>query len=205
MKLIKGKENYMIELRYNSQVDFFEYEHLYMSIFGDTLTGLTSILGATIFKDKYKDIPLYILNKAAAYGSSIHSKCQENDLFGCSDCEEVDNYIKIKEDNNLVPVESEYLVSDNSRVATLIDVIFEATENSVHLADIKTTSKLDTNYLSWQLSICAYLFNIQNPDINVDKLYGIWLRKDKYKLIEVERKKNSEIEELLNNYFDSIK
>lgn len=195
----------MIELVYNDYVSFYEDSHTYLTKDNKILTGITTILGNTIFKDKYSNIPKRILENAAIYGTMVHAKCEEHDIFGCSDCEEVDNYIKIKEENNLIPIENEYLVSDNSRVATLIDVIFEATENSVHLADIKTISKLDTNYLSWQLSICAYLFNIQNPDINVDKLYGIWLRKDKYKLIEVERKNNNEIEELLNNYFDSIK
>lgn len=195
----------MIKLNYNDHVSFYESDHIYLNIFDETITGLTSILGKTIFADKYSNIPLYILNKAADYGTKIHSLCQENDMFGGFSCIEVENYIKIKEENNLIPIENEYLVSDNSRVATLIDVIFESSENSVHLADIKTTSKLDEEYLSWQLSICAWLFEMQNPEVNVDKLFGIWLRKEKYKLIEVERKKNNEIEELLNNYFDNIK
>lgn len=195
----------MIELVYNNYVSFYEDQHIYLSKDNKMLTGVTTILSNTLFANKYSNIPRHILEKAAAYGTMVHSKCQENDLFCCSSCIEVDNYIKIKEENNLIPIDNEYLVSDNKRIATLIDIVFQSTENSIHLADIKTTSGLDTNYLSWQLSICAWLFEIQNPDVNVDKLYGIWLRKEKYKLIEVERKKNSEIEELLNNYFDSIK
>lgn len=195
----------MIELVYNDYVSFYEDNHTYVTKDNEILTGATTILSNTIFKDKYKDIPSYILNKAAEYGTRIHSLCQENDMFFGSGCIEVENYIKIKEENNLIPIENEMLVSDNTRVATMIDVIFEASDNSVHIADIKTTSKLDEEYLSWQLSICAYLFEIQNPCLHLDKLYGIWLRKEKYKLIEVERKKNNKIEELLNNYFDSIK
>lgn len=194
-----------MELKYNSFVNFFESEHIYMSKDGSILDGVTTILGNTLFSNKYDNIPKYILDKAANYGVLIHSKCQENDMFGGSSSIEVDNYIKIKEENSLITIDNEYLVSDNIRVATMIDVIFESAENSVHLADIKTTSNLDKEYLSWQLSICAWLFEMQNPDINVDKLFGIWLRKEKYKLIEVERKQNIEIEELLDNYFDSIK
>lgn len=195
----------MIELVYNDYVSFYEDSHTYVTKDNEILTGVTTILGNTIFKDKYSTIPQHILDNAAIYGTMVHAKCEEHDIFGGSDCIEVENYIKIKEENNLIPIENEMLVSDNTRVATMIDVIFQSTENSVHLADIKTTSKLDINYLSWQLSICAYLFEIQNPCLHLDKLYGVWLRKEKYKLIEVERKKNSEIEELLNNYFDSIK
>lgn len=195
----------MIKLVYNDYISFYEDSHTYVTKDNKILTGVTTILSNTLFANKYSNIPSYILENAAIYGTKIHSLCQENDMFSCSSCIEVDNYIKIKEENNLNSVDNEVLVSDNTRVATMIDVIFEASDNSVHLADIKTTSKLDEEYLSWQLSICAWLFEIQNPDVNVDKLFGIWLRKEKYKLIEVERKKNNKIEELLNNYFDSIK
>lgn len=195
----------MIELVYNDYVSFYENSHTYVTKDNKILTGVTTILSNTIFADKYSNIPQHILDNAAIYGTMVHAKCQEHDLFGGSDCIEIENYIKIKEENNLIPIDNEMLVSDNETVATMIDVVFKSTGNSVHLADIKTTSKLDESYLSWQLSICAWLFEMQNPDINVDKLFGIWLRKEKYKLIEVERKQNIEIEELLDNYFDSIK
>lgn len=191
-----------MELIYNSQTDFFELDHIYMTKYGDILTGVTTILGQTIFKDKYKSIPEYILEKAAAYGTLVHAKCEEHDIFGEFDCVEVENYIKIKKENNLIPIDNEYLVSDNERVATMIDIVFQSTDDSVHLADIKTTSKLDIDYLSWQLSICSWLFEMQNPDIKVDKLFGIWLRKEKSKLIEIDRKNNEEIEKLLDDYFD---
>lgn len=190
-------------LNYNQQVDFFENNHCYLTKEGKQLQGITGIISKMLFPDKYSNIPEHILNKAAEYGSLIHSKCQENDIFETSDCIEVENYMKIKQEHDLIPLENEYLVSDNERIATMIDNIFRASDNSVHLGDIKTTSVLDTESLSWQLSICAYLFELQNPHLSVDKLYGIWLRKDKYKLQEVERIPNSTIIYLIDAYFNN--
>ena len=193
------KQNF---LNYNQQVEFFEDNHCYLTKDGKQLQGITGIISKMLFPDKYRNIPEHILNKAAEYGSLIHSKCQENDMFNVSDCIEVENYVKIKEENKLIPLDNEYLVSDNERIATMIDNVFRSSDNSVHLVDIKTTSVLDVDSLSWQLSICAYLFELQNPNLNVDKLYGIWLRKDKYKLQEVDRIPNSTIISLIDAYFN---
>jgi hypothetical protein len=155
-----------------------------------------------LFPDKYSNIPQHILNKAAEYGTLIHSKCQANDMFETSDCIEVENYSAIKKENGLIPVENEYLVSDNERIATMIDNVFKASGSSVHLGEIKTTSVLDIESLSWQLSICAYLFELQNPHLKVDRLYGIWLRKDKHKLQKVNRIDNSIILSLIDAWFN---
>lgn len=51
--------------------------------------------------------------------------------------------------------------------------------------------------MSWQLSIYAYLFELQNPLIKVDKLFGIWLRGNKSELVEIERKPDAEVKRLL--------
>lgn len=68
--------------------------------------------------------------------------------------------------------------------------------------DIKTTSQLDIESLSWQLSICDYLFTAQNIFLErpSSKLYGIWLRGEIAKLVEVERKTDEEIEAVLRAY-----
>lgn len=189
-------------LNYNCQVDFFEDEHAYIKNDGNKLIGITGIISKMLFPNKYTGIPGHVLDKAANYGNEIHSKCQENDMFGTVDCIEIENYVKIKSQLGLEPIENEYLVSDNERIATLIDAVYTL-DGLICLADIKTTSVLDKDSLSWQLSICAYLFELQNPSIKVSNLFGIWLRKDKYKHVEVERKPNSVIIDLIESYFNS--
>lgn len=191
------------KLNYNQQVDFHEDTHTYVTKEGVVLQGITGIIAKMLFPDKYKNIPQHILEKAAEYGSLIHSKCQTHDMFGgIPDCEEIEDYEIIKKDNNLIPLDNEYLVSDNQYIATLIDNVFYDSDKSVNLGDIKTTSILDQESLSWQLSICAYLFELQNPHLKVNKLFGIWIRKGKSKLQEVKRVDTNTVISLIDAYLN---
>ena len=70
-------------------------------------------------------------------------------------------------------------------------------DERISIADIKTTYNLDKEYLSWQLSIYAYLFEMQNPLIKVDKLFGVWLRGDKSELVPIVRKSDVEVQRLM--------
>ena len=88
-------------------------------------------------------------------------------------------------------------MTDNEYFASPIDKVFEFGKNEADLGDIKTTSELDLKYLSWQLSIYAFLFELQNPYITVRKLYGIWLKGKRAKLVEVNRIDPRIIRELL--------
>ena len=110
------------------------------------------------------------------------------------------NYKALKEENGLKAMANEYLVSDEIGVASSVDVVFDAqseNDDEVYLADIKTTAKLDIDWLSWQLSIYAYLFELQNPHLKVVKLFGIWLRGDVKELKEVQRIDSMTVRKLL--------
>ena len=67
----------------------------------------------------------------------------------------------------------------------------------IDLADVKNTAVLDNLSLSWQLSICKYLFNIVNPGVKVGKFYAIWTRNG-VSLHPVEEIPQEEVIELLN-------
>ena len=82
--------------------------------------------------------------------------------------------------------------------ATNIDGVYDVEENVVDIADYKTTAKFDKESVSWQLSICAYFLEKDNPKVKVRKLYGIWLRGDIARLIEVQRKPVELVKELLH-------
>lgn len=88
-------------------------------------------------------------------------------------------------------------MSDNEYFASNIDCVWEK-DGEVVLADIKTTSHLDEEYVAWQLTIYAYLFELQNPHLKVSKLYAVWLRDEIAKLVEVERKPTEEIIKLMD-------
>lgn len=188
-----------------SPVRFSEADHRYTTTEGRQLSGVTSILGAVIFHDKYEGIPQHVLDAAAQRGTEIHARCAEIDLFDSTEASaydrpEVKNYIKLKTQHGITIIANEYLVSDERRVATMIDAL----DSEGNLYDIKTTAQLDTDYLSWQLSIGAYLFELQNPELRAGRLFGIWLRGDRAERVEVERRSSEEIEELLSDYEHGI-
>lgn len=190
---------------HRSSVRFDEQSHTYTTSDGRQLTGVTSILKQALFPDKYKGIPDAILAKAAERGTAIHNECEDVNLFGEgalneNSSEEARNYHELLASEGITMIYSEYLVTDDEVVATMIDCI----DDKGNLYDIKTTSQLDIESLSWQLSFCDYLFTKQNIFLErpSSKLYGIWLRGSTAKLVEVERKSDDDIEEVIQAYLD---
>lgn len=179
-----------------SPVIFNELDHTY-TLDDKSLNGVTSILNRQLFADKYSGISDEVLNKAAEYGKGVHESIELYDSLGIGEDEDaVKSYIKLCQKEGLTRLDNEYLISDNDYVASSIDVVFD----DCSLADIKTTSHLDEEYVSWQLSIYAYLFEMQNPDLQANRLLAIWLPKSRYgkpKVVEVPRKPVSEVVRLI--------
>ena len=165
---------------------------------GAMLSGVTGTLVHRVFPDKYKEIPQHILEQAAARGSHVHEDIELAEELGViPTTEEGKNYLKLKKVHEMTFLESEYTVSDLEHYASQIDLVFDAGEDTVDIADIKTTSKFDKESVSWQLSIYAYFFEINNPHLKVGKLYGIWLRGDIAQRIDVERHSVEEVKALI--------
>ena len=168
-------------------VTFDPIEHRYYRLSdGKELQGITGILSRRLFRDKYAGVPASILNAAAQRGSDIHDACQQAVMFGFDTntaIPEVVAYWYLLANAGVKPLDTEYIVSDGIYYASPIDMVDEG----LNLYDIKTTYTLDTEYVKWQLSIYAYLFELQNPHLTAGRLYGVHLRGDKARLVEVER------------------
>lgn len=187
----------MIELNPSSVV-FTPEDHRYF-LNGKELSGITGLIKSQLFADKYANIPQFVLDRAAERGTIIHESIELLD-GGFAPAEltpELENYKRIKEENALTTVANEYIVTDNEHFASGIDLVLSDKEDNIILADIKTTSVLDKEYVRWQLSIYAYFFELQNPDLKVSKLYALWLRGDKSEFAEVERIDTEIVKELL--------
>lgn len=172
----------------NCGVKFNQEKHEYW--LGDKqLQGITGVLERRLFPDKYKFVSKEIMERTAERGTFVHEQIELAESLGVNpDVQEVQNYLKLKEEYGLKILESEYTVSDLENYATNIDGVYDVEENVVDIADYKTTSKFDKESVSWQLSVCAYFLEKCNPKVKVRKLFGIWLRGDIYRLIEVDRK-----------------
>ena len=180
----------------DSKIRFVAKTHQYF--LGDKeLKGVTGILSRRIFQDKYANIDEEVLEQAAKRGSYIHQMCEMVDELGVSpDCLEAQNYINLKGEYNLQPIAREYLVTDGEHYASAIDAIYEV-EGGVILNDLKTTYKLDKEYISWQLSIYKYFFELSNPDIEVKGLTATWLKGDIAEYVEINEKIREQVLELL--------
>lgn len=180
-----------------SEVLFNQEEHTY-TLRGKKLKGITGMLHRQLFPEEYKDVPEHILKQAAERGTLIHETCELVDELNItpSSVEGV-NYKKLITENGLMHECSEYLVSDEENFASNIDKVYRVSDDTFILADIKTTYKVNKDYIRWQLSIYAYLFELQNKGAQVERLYGIWLRGEKAELIEVDRVPAVEVKRLL--------
>ena len=164
------------------------------------LSGVTSLLHRQLFESKYDGIPKEVMAQAAERGNAIHRQIEMFESFGGDNFdEEVSEYSRLKSKGKYTTVATEWLVSDNNHVASSIDVIFEKGK-SLYLCDIKTTSRLDMEYLSWQLSIYKYLLLLDNPDVKVKGLVACWLPKKIYgkaKMVAVPEKPMEWVKELI--------
>lgn len=197
---IHNQHNTPIMIKYTdlrvSNVKFHEGSHTYWSPSGMELVGTSKLL-KMLFPNKYRGVPKDVLERAAERGSAIHQACQDSDIWGeiYEGCpySEVYKYRSLLDDSGIKMIAAEYLVSDEMQIATMIDCI----DDQCNLYDIKTTSIFDHEAVSWQLSICAYLFEQQNPHLKAGKLYGIHLRGSEGGIIEVDRKADEDILGLL--------
>lgn len=188
----------------DSGVIFEPKEHTYW-LNGKQLQGITGVLGRRVFPDMYKGVSKEVMTRAATYGSMVHAACEDFDRVGeftrCDEMPELFDdlmaYVTLKQNHFLTHEASEYLVTDGEYFASAIDKVYIGKDGTYDLADIKTTSTLHKDYVSWQLSIYAYLFELQNPGKYVGKLYAIHIKNGNAKLVEVEKKPYHLVQELL--------
>lgn len=190
----------------NSGVIFNQEDHRYF-LNGKELKGITGLIKAQLFPNKYKDIPQYILERAAERGSFVHESIELYDggFEPAESSSELNNYKRIKAAKGFETLVNEYLVTDREYFASAIDLVFTNNVEEIILADIKTTSVLDKEYCRWQLSIYAYLFELQNPTLKVSELYAIWLRGEDSEIVKLERIDSSTIKDLLQCEIDGRK
>ena len=184
-----------------SAVVFNEEQHTYT--LGDKqLSGITSIIKSLLFPDMYANVSQAVLNKAAERGTRIHNLIQlwTMGILSNEDIVELQPFLDAFHAAELDGWESEYLVSDNESVASSIDLVCLDKDGNIILCDIKTTSVLHIEYLRWQLSIYAYLFERQNPELKVHGLKAIHICKGKCDIVDIERLNDNQVDDLLTAY-----
>lgn len=180
-------------------IEFIKESHTYL-VDGVITPSVSQILAATIFKNKYANIPEFIMKRAAHYGTNVHNAIELNDWIGLTDEEYIayDNYQNLVKTHKINVISHEQVVVYQKYYIGRYDMEAWVGDDKC-LIDIKTTYKLDMEYLSWQLSMYELA-----KGIRYDKLFVIWLtKKGNSELVEIERKSESEIMGLIKLYEDS--
>lgn len=171
------------------------------------LVGVTTLMRHQGLSANYDGVPADVLANAAERGTQFHKVLEDYDnkkdiilpvivtdlnrkTYDFSQA--FKDYAKLA----LNVLASEYLVSDCKVVATMIDKVIYVDESTVDLADVKTTAILHEDAVSVQLSLCAYLFELQNKGIKVRNLYAIHC-KNNTRMIQVKRYDNEEMANLI--------
>ena len=163
----------------DSGVLFDEEQHTYL--LGDKyLSGITGMLQRQMYSNEFEGIPKDVIDAAAQYGTDVHHSCEDFDFSWINDgTVEVQDYIQICKENNLTHECSEYTVTDGSDWASRIDKVYRVSDDTFDIGDIKTYGVMTADKLAkakWQLSIYAYLFELQNKKAKVNRLFIIHLR-----------------------------
>ena len=172
-----------------SKIVFEEKKHTY-TLNGELLPiqGITRMIDRQIFGGKMQNVPESVLRKYAEFGSLVHKEIQ--DYYQTGDFPTTDEAMAFVT-KGIQCLECEYIVGDE-RVATAIDFVGE----DGFLYDFKTSTTLDKERVSWQLSVCSYLFERQTGQ-KVKGLMGVHLRGKECTFVGVERKSDEQVEALI--------
>ena len=207
-----------------SEVRFNEETHTYLR--GEQrLSGITSLIHQVLQLGVYPGANDYVLKvqipKAGYYGSCVHKAIQTYDELGieCTEYPEKPHYTAgmlpaqdVSEELNsykcllmgLRTVACEFTV-DYGNFASQIDSVKADEDDDIYLVDYKTNNLnyypggragLE-EYLSWQLSCYAFMFEKQTGK-KVAGLIAFWLRKGEGERWAIERKPDDQVKCLLD-------
>ena len=171
-------ETKRMELK-ESGVVFNEELHQYL-LDGKEPSGITGMIQRRLFPDEFEGVPEEMMMAAAEYGTDVHASIEDFDKHWINDgTQEVADYIEICKEHGLVHECSEYCVTDGKNWASMIDKVYRFDDTTFDIGDIKTYGTMTSDKLEkarWQLSIYAYLFELQNKKAKIGRLFIIHLR-----------------------------
>lgn len=169
-------------------VEFIEDIHKYV-VDGILLPSVTQILN-TRFGHKYDAVDPVVLNAAAKRGTAVHKAIEEYEKQGIeTDDIELRNYKFLKRLHQFECLGNEIPIiifgNDNDvPVACGTTDMLIKQGGKIGLADIKRTSKLDKEYLAYQLNLYRIGYQ-QCYGTNIEILRALHLREDVRKFIDI--------------------
>lgn len=167
-------------------LEYDDESHTYI-VDGVIVPSVTQIL-AVKFGNKYAEIDAATLQRAAERGTAIHEAIETYCKTGIeSAIREVHNFRFLQKHYgfNVLENETPIIIIDKSipKAAGRLDLVLDI-KGETALADIKTTATLDKEYLAYQLNLYRIGY-MQSYCIDISKLYGVHLKDDKRKLVNI--------------------
>ena len=193
-------ENYECFEVKGKPLEFIETTHTYLYD-GIVLPSITQLLSCK-FGSKYDGIPKAILQRASAMGSAVHKAIEDYEQQGIeTDLPELRGWKSLKKAHGFDCLDNEVpvvLFKDGEAVAAgRLDLVL-VEKDCIGLGDVKRTSKLDEQYLKYQLN-CYRVAYTQCYGAEIGFLRGIHLREDVRKYIDIPINENL-VSEVINDY-----
>lgn len=158
-------------------INFDEQTHTYTDENGNELISVTTLLKVAGISPNYDFVNEDVLKAAADRGTLIHKEIEDYVKTGeIGFTRELHEFIRYIQENHLTVLASEKQVH-NDEVAGTIDLILKTEKDAIIYADLKTTSTIHTDSVSWQLSIYKNLdLNNKYPNYQdyLDATLQVW-------------------------------
>lgn len=167
-------------------LEFDDVTHTYL-VDGVVVPSVTQLLKKR-FSNKYDGIPDGIMKRASERGTRVHKAIENYCIAGEEDgSEELRNYKFLAKHYNFKALMNEVPIilekDAHPFCAGRLDLVLNI-DGSYAVADIKTTATLDKDYLAYQLNLYR-LGAYQCYNIDAERLYGLHIREDKRKFVEI--------------------
>lgn len=179
-------------LKKNFGVKYDPIEHTYTNAEGLELSGITGIIKQYICPNIYAEVPAEVLENARIRGTKLHALLElyANGTFANvteEDKEVIENFNAMALAlEGYTCLASEYVVSNNELIASPIDLLALDYEGNLVIIDLKTTSALNVDFVTWQLNFYRYFLEIQTG-LKTDNMQALHVTGGKAKFVKVQK------------------
>lgn len=173
-------------------LEYIDDTHTYL-VDGVIVPSITQLLKPK-FGKKYEFVNNRVLAEAAKKGTYVHQCIEDYCKLGTDvdDCKELQNFKFLKKQYGFDVIDNEVpvILFDNEEPisAGRMDLVLKIGDD-VGIGDIKRTSALDKEYLTYQLNLYRLAYQ-QCYDTEINFLKGLHLREDTRKFVNIPIKEN---------------
>ena len=160
---------------------------------GKALISVTQLMEKHGLSPNYNGVDEETLKASAERGTLIHKEIEDfikkGEIGFTDECAEFVTYVR----ENNIDIKGSEITFHNDLVAGTCDLIINSRKGYLIVADIKTTSTLHKDSVSWQLSLYAYLSGMELLRVG----QAFHFSKDGLKVVDIELKPMEEVEKLI--------